>query len=45
MTGVFAWPAAEESDTGHLLRTDVWYHFKEGFNNAVRRVVRVQDLA
>ncbi|XP_037087767.1 chromosome transmission fidelity protein 18 homolog [Pollicipes pollicipes] len=35
----------EASDAGRLLRTDVWYHFKEGYNNAVRRTVRVQDLA
>ncbi|XP_043245591.1 chromosome transmission fidelity protein 18 homolog [Amphibalanus amphitrite] len=39
-------PADDEApDSGHLLRTDVWYHFKEGYNNAVRRTVRVQDLA
>lgn len=23
---------------------DIWYHFKEGFSNAVRRNVRIQDL-
>ncbi|VDI30305.1 chromosome transmission fidelity protein 18 [Mytilus galloprovincialis] len=28
----------------NVLNTDIWFHFKGGFSNAVRRNVRVQDL-
>ncbi|KAK3609804.1 hypothetical protein CHS0354_029843 [Potamilus streckersoni] len=28
----------------NVLKTDIWFHFKEGFSNAVRRNVKVQDL-
>ncbi|OWF51090.1 chromosome transmission fidelity protein 18 homolog [Mizuhopecten yessoensis] len=28
----------------NVLNTDVWFHFKGGFSNAVRRNVRVQDF-
>ncbi|XP_067671435.1 chromosome transmission fidelity protein 18 homolog [Haliotis asinina] len=31
-------------DKKDVLATDVWFHFKEGFSNAVRRTVRVQDF-
>jgi len=29
----------------NLLSNDIWFKFKEGYNNAVRRTVRLQDLA
>ena len=29
---------------GELVFSDVWFKFKEGFNNAVRRNIRVKDL-
>lgn len=28
----------------NVLNTDIWFHFKGGFSNAVRRNVRIQDL-
>lgn len=28
----------------NVLNTDIWFHFTEGFSNAVRRNVRVQDF-
>ncbi|KAL3877809.1 hypothetical protein ACJMK2_035456 [Sinanodonta woodiana] len=28
----------------NVLKTDIWFHFKEGFSNAVRRNVKVQDF-
>ena len=27
-----------------VLDTVIWFHFKEGYSNAVRRSVRVQDF-
>lgn len=37
--------APDASDiASQLLKTDIWFHFKEGYNNAVRRSVRVRDL-
>lgn len=29
---------------GELVFSDVWFNFKEGFNNAVRRTIRMKDL-
>ena len=34
----------EEKEKG-LLSSDIWFKFKEGYNNAVRRNVRLKDLA
>ena len=28
----------------NLLATDIWFHFQEGYSNAVRRNVRVKDF-
>ena len=33
-----------DKDKRELLDTLIWFHFKEGFSNAVRRSVKVQDL-
>ena len=27
-----------------IVKTDVWFRFKEGFSNAVRRNVKMKDL-
>jgi chromosome transmission fidelity protein 18 len=27
-----------------IVKSDVWFHYKEGFSNAVRRSVKIQDL-
>ncbi|BFZ03156.1 hypothetical protein BsWGS_06195 [Bradybaena similaris] len=34
----------QEKPKKELLDTVIWFHFKEGFSNAVRRSVRVQDF-
>ncbi|KAL5018095.1 hypothetical protein ScPMuIL_003817 [Solemya velum] len=34
----------KEPEKNNVLATDIWFHFKEGFSNAVRRNVRVKDL-
>ncbi|RUS89835.1 hypothetical protein EGW08_002365 [Elysia chlorotica] len=34
----------QDKDKKELLDTDIWFHFKEGFSNAVRRTVKVEDL-
>ncbi|XP_060063519.1 chromosome transmission fidelity protein 18 homolog [Ylistrum balloti] len=36
--------AEEVKKKKNVLITDVWFHFKEGFSNAVRRNVRTQDF-
>ncbi|XP_033750100.1 chromosome transmission fidelity protein 18 homolog [Pecten maximus] len=36
--------AEEVKKKRNVLNTDVWFHFKEGFSNAVRRNVRIQDF-
>lgn len=28
----------------NVIAGDIWFHFKEGFTNAVRKIVRIQDL-
>ena len=33
------------ANKGELVFSDVWFKFKEGYNNAVRRKIRVKDLA
>ncbi|ESP01463.1 hypothetical protein LOTGIDRAFT_230720 [Lottia gigantea] len=33
-----------EEKKSEILATDIWFHFKEGFSNAVRRNVKIQDL-
>lgn len=30
--------------TDEIVKSDIWFHFKEGFNNAVRRSVDMKDL-
>ena len=35
---------AKGNNKGELVFSDVWFNFKEGFNNAVRRTIRVKDL-
>lgn len=35
---------AKGNNKGELVFSDVWFKFKEGFNNAVRRTIRVKDL-
>lgn len=34
-----------QTETDGILSSDVWFKFKEGYNNAVRRNIRVLDLA
>ncbi|KAK3690943.1 hypothetical protein RRG08_021640 [Elysia crispata] len=34
----------QDKSKRELLDTIIWFHFKEGFSNAVRRAVKVQDL-
>ncbi|XP_013395574.1 chromosome transmission fidelity protein 18 homolog [Lingula anatina] len=34
----------ENAKKKNILDGDVWFHFKEGYSNAVRRTVRVQDF-
>lgn len=36
--------AEEKKKKRNVLSTDVWFHFKEGFSNAVRRNVKIQDF-
>ncbi|GFR79244.1 chromosome transmission fidelity protein 18-like protein [Elysia marginata] len=36
--------AKQDKSKKELLDTVIWFHFKEGFSNAVRRSVKVQDL-
>ena len=33
-----------KTESDGILSSDVWFKFKEGYNNAVRRNIRVQDL-
>jgi len=35
-------PVSERKDD--IVKSDVWFHYKEGFSNAVRRSVKIQDL-
>nr|CAD7442238.1 unnamed protein product [Timema bartmani] len=30
--------------TDEIVKSDIWFHFKEGFSNAVRRSVKMKDL-
>lgn len=34
----------KEKEERNVLDTDIWFHFKEGYSNAVRRNVKIQDL-
>uniref|UniRef100_A0A1B6LVK8 AAA+ ATPase domain-containing protein n=1 Tax=Graphocephala atropunctata TaxID=36148 RepID=A0A1B6LVK8_9HEMI len=34
----------QKARTDEIVKSDIWYHFKEGFNNAVRRNVTMSDL-
>ncbi|XP_062607136.1 chromosome transmission fidelity protein 18 homolog [Saccostrea cucullata] len=36
--------AEDKKEKKNVLNTDIWFHFTEGFSNAVRRNVRVQDF-
>ena len=33
-----------EEKKKNVLQTDIWFHFTEGFSNAVRRNVKVKDF-
>ncbi|KAK9505100.1 hypothetical protein O3M35_009241 [Rhynocoris fuscipes] len=33
-----------KAKTDDIVKSDVWYHFKEGYNNAVRKNVLMSDL-
>ncbi|XP_054268805.1 chromosome transmission fidelity protein 18 homolog [Macrosteles quadrilineatus] len=37
-------PNQRKARTDEIVKSDIWYHFKEGFNNAVRRNVTMADL-
>uniref|UniRef100_A0A1B6J544 AAA+ ATPase domain-containing protein n=1 Tax=Homalodisca liturata TaxID=320908 RepID=A0A1B6J544_9HEMI len=37
-------PNQLKARTDEIVKSDIWYHFKEGFNNAVRRNVTMSDL-
>jgi hypothetical protein len=30
--------------TNDIVKTDIWFKFKEGYSNAVRRTVKMKDL-
>lgn len=30
---------------GPELNNDIWYQYKEGYNNAVRKIIRISDLS
>lgn len=34
----------EKAKTDDIVKSDVWFHFKEGYNNAVRKNVYIADL-
>jgi hypothetical protein len=34
----------QAADKNELVSSDIWFKFKEGYNNAVRRLVRMRDL-
>ncbi|XP_021940234.1 chromosome transmission fidelity protein 18 homolog isoform X2 [Zootermopsis nevadensis] len=34
----------DAGQTDEIVKSDIWYHYKEGFSNAVRRSVKMQDL-
>ena len=36
--------AAAEKANSEIVSSDIWFKFKEGYNNAVRRLVRLRDL-
>ncbi|XP_070580731.1 chromosome transmission fidelity protein 18 homolog isoform X2 [Ptychodera flava] len=35
---------AEEAHAANVIKNTLWYKFKEGYTNAIRRQVRIQDL-
>ncbi|PNF28113.1 hypothetical protein B7P43_G12268 [Cryptotermes secundus] len=35
---------ADRACTDEIVKSDIWFHYKEGFSNAVRRSVKIQDL-
>ncbi len=35
----------EEEERNRIVSSDIWFRFKEGYNNAVRRNVRMKDLS
>jgi len=38
--------AEDKADSGGgIISSDIWFKFKEGYNNAVRRTVKMKDLA
>ena len=34
----------EKKKKRNVLNTEIWFHFKQGFSNAVRRNLKVQDF-
>ncbi|XP_069699964.1 chromosome transmission fidelity protein 18 homolog isoform X2 [Periplaneta americana] len=36
--------STDKARTDEIVKSDIWFHYKEGFSNAVRRSVKVQDL-
>ncbi len=34
----------KEEEENRIISSDVWFRFKEGYNNAVRKMVRMRDL-
>ncbi|KAJ9591976.1 hypothetical protein L9F63_001488, partial [Diploptera punctata] len=37
-------PAATRARTDEIVKSSIWYHYKEGYTNAVRRSVKVKEL-
>lgn len=37
-------PSTVSAKNEAKLKGDIWFHFKEGFNNAVRKTIRISDL-
>ncbi|XP_026294378.1 chromosome transmission fidelity protein 18 homolog [Frankliniella occidentalis] len=37
-------PSTVKARSEAELKGDIWFHFKEGFNNAVRKTIRISDL-
>ena len=34
----------DEKKTNDIVKTDIWFRFKEGYSNAVRRKVKISNL-
>jgi len=37
-------PKQKEKAANDIVKTDIWFKFKEGYSNAVRRTLKTKDL-